>query len=93
VTTTDLLVLAPWLVFGAGLGAIGVRLFSRRGSGQHGSGQRGFGQRGFGPRGTARRRRRDTRLPHPPRRCPAMRDHGSWAAQPGRRPDGRREGR
>ena len=75
----DLLVLAPWLVFGAGLSAIGVRLLS---------------QRGFSQRGTARRRRRrGTRLPHPPRRCPAMRDHGSWAAQPGRRPDGRREGR
>ena len=77
-TTTDLLVLAPWLVFGAGLGAIGARLLS---------------QRGLSPRGTARRRRRDTRLPHPPRCRPAMRDHGSLAAQPGRRPDGRREGR
>ena len=74
----DLLVLAPWLVFGAGLSAIGVRL---------------LGQRGTSQRGTARRRRRDTRLRHPPRPCPAMRDHGSWAAQPGRRPDGRREGR
>jgi hypothetical protein len=74
----DLLVLAPWLVFGAGLSAIGVRLLS---------------QRGFSQRGAARRRRRDTRLPHPPRRRPAMRDHGSWAAQPGRLPDGRREGR
>jgi heme exporter protein D len=79
----DLLVLAPWLVFGAGLSAIGVRLL----------GQRGTSQRGTSLRGTARRRRRDTRLRHPPRPCPAMRDHGSWAAQPGRRPDGRREGR
>ena len=78
----DLLVLAPWLVFGAGLGAIAVRLLGRRGASQRGASQRG----------TARRRR-GTRLRHPPRRCPAMRDHGSWAAQPGRRPDGRREGR
>ena len=69
----DLLVLAPWLIFGAGLGAIGVRLLSQR--------------------GTTRRHRRDTRLQHPPRLDPAMRDHGSRAAQPGRRPDGRREGR
>jgi hypothetical protein len=30
VTTSDLLVLAPWLIFGAGLGAIGCRLLSRR---------------------------------------------------------------
>jgi hypothetical protein len=84
----DLLVLAPWLVFGAGLSAIGVRLLGRRGTSH-----RGTGQRGTSLRGTARRRRRDTRLRHPPRPCPAMRDHGSWAAQPGRRPDGRREGR
>ena len=62
----DLLVLTPWLVFGAGLGAIGVRLL---------------------------RQRRDTRLPHPPRLYPVMRDHGSWAAEPGRRPGGQREGR
>jgi hypothetical protein len=80
VTTTDLLVLAPWLVLGAGLSAIGVRLLSQRGS-------------LFTQRGAGRRRRRDTRLRHPPRHCPTMRDHGSWAAQPGRRPDGRREGR
>jgi len=84
----DLLVLAPWLVFGAGLSAIGVRLL-----GQRGTSQRGTSQRGASLRGTARRRRRDTRLRHPPRPCPAMRDHGSRAAQPGRRPDGRREGR
>jgi hypothetical protein len=89
VTTTDLLVLAPWLVFGAGLGTIGVRLFRRRGFGQRGFGQRGFGQRGTGQRGTGRPRPHDTRLPHPPRRCPAMRDHGSWAAQPGRPAEGR----
>jgi hypothetical protein len=73
VTTADLLVLAPWLIFGASLGAIGFRLLSRR--------------------GTSRRHRRDTRLRHPPRLYPAMRDHGCWAAPPGRRPDGRREGR
>ena len=84
----DLLVLAPWLVFGAGLSAIGVRLLGRRGTSH-----RGTGQRGTSLRGTARRRRRGTRLRHPPRPYPAMRDHGSWAAQPGRRPDGRREGR
>jgi hypothetical protein len=80
VTATDLLVLAPWLVFGAGLSAIGVRLLSQRGT-------------PFSQRGTGRRRRRDTRLRHPPRRRPTMRDHGSWAAQPGRRPGGRPEGR
>jgi len=83
VTTTDLLVLAPWLVFGAGLGVIGVRLFSRRGFCQH---------------GTARQRRRGTRLPRPPRRCPttALSHHaGSWKlggparAAAGRRPEGR----
>jgi hypothetical protein len=84
----DLLVLAPWLVFGAGLSAIGVRLLGRRGTSH-----RGTGQRGTSLRGTARRRRRGTRLRHPPRPYPAMRDHGSRAAQPGRRPDGRREGR
>jgi hypothetical protein len=89
----DLLVLAPWLVFGAGLSAIGVRLLGQRGTSQRGTSQRGTSQRGTSLRGTARRRRRDTRLRHPPRPCPAMRDHGSWAAQPGRRPDGRREGR
>lgn len=55
-TGSDLLVLAPWLIFGAGLGAIGFRLLRQR--------------------GTARRNRRDTRLPHP-RPDPAMRDHGS----------------
>lgn len=72
-TTADLLVLTPWLIFAAGLGVIGVRL--------------------RGQRGTTRRHRRDTRLRYPPRPCPVMRDHGGWAAQPGRRPDGRREGR
>jgi len=30
-TTADLLVLAPWLIFGGGLGAIGYRLLSLRG--------------------------------------------------------------
>ena len=30
-TTADLLVLAPWLIFGGGLGAIGCRLLSLRG--------------------------------------------------------------
>jgi hypothetical protein len=69
----DLLVLIPWLIFVAGLGAIGVRLLRQR--------------------GTTRRRRRDARLGHPAWLHPAMRDHGSWAAHPGRRPDGRREGR
>lgn len=69
----DLLVLTPWLIFGAGLGAIGWRLLSQR--------------------GRTRRHRRDTRLRHPSCLRPAMRDHGSWAAQPGRRPDGQREGR
>jgi hypothetical protein len=73
VTTADLLVLTPWLVFGAGLGAIGFRLLSQR--------------------GTSSRHRRDTRLRHPSRLYPAMRDHGGWATRPGRRPDGRREGR
>jgi hypothetical protein len=72
VTASDLLVLAPWLIFGAGLGAIGFRLFSQR--------------------RTARRNRRDTRLPRP-RPHPAVRDHGSVRPTRGRRPDGRREGR
>jgi hypothetical protein len=31
---TDLLVLAPWLIFGAGLGVIGFRLLSHRGAGR-----------------------------------------------------------
>jgi hypothetical protein len=31
-TMADLLVLAPWLIFGGGLGAIGYRLLSQRGS-------------------------------------------------------------
>lgn len=73
-TTADLLVLTPWLVFGAGLGAIGFRLLSQRGT-------------------SRRHHRRDTRLRHPPRLYSLMRDHGGWAAPPGRRPDGRREGR
>jgi hypothetical protein len=30
VTTADLLVLTPWLIFGAGLGVIGFRLLSQR---------------------------------------------------------------
>jgi hypothetical protein len=30
-TGTDLLVLAPWLIFGAGLAAIGYALLRRRG--------------------------------------------------------------
>ena len=76
----DLLVRTPWLIFGAGLGALGVRLLSQRGT-------------PFIQRGTGRRHRRDTRFRHPPRLHPAMRDHGSRAAPPGRRPDGRREGR
>jgi len=29
-TTADLLVLVPWLIFGIGLGAIGLRLLGRR---------------------------------------------------------------
>jgi hypothetical protein len=29
-TAADLLVLAPWLIFGAGLAVIGYRLLSRR---------------------------------------------------------------
>lgn len=69
----DLLVLTPWLIFGAGLGAIGLRLLRQR--------------------GRIRRHRRDPRLRQPSCLRPAMRDHGGWAAQPGRRPDGRREGR
>ena len=36
----DLLVLAPWLVFGAGLGAIGVRLLGRSGTSQRGTARR-----------------------------------------------------
>jgi hypothetical protein len=32
-TTADLLILVPWLIFGGGLGAIGCRLLSQRGSG------------------------------------------------------------
>ncbi len=70
---SDLLVLAPWLIFGAGLGAIGLRLLR--------------------PRGTARRHRRDIRLPHLRRPDSAMRDHGIQAAHPGQRPAGWREGR
>jgi hypothetical protein len=34
VTAADLLVLAPWLVFGAGLAAICYRLLRRRGAGR-----------------------------------------------------------
>jgi hypothetical protein len=34
-TTVDLMVLIPWLIFAAGLGVIGWRLLARRGTGRH----------------------------------------------------------
>jgi hypothetical protein len=36
--STDLLVLIPWLIFGAGLGLVGLRLLGRRGGGSRGDG-------------------------------------------------------
>jgi hypothetical protein len=49
-TGADLLVIAPWLVFGAGMAAIGYGLLSRRRT----SRRRGPGRRAFRDRGNRR---------------------------------------
>ena len=54
-TGADLLVIAPWLVFGAGMAAIGYGLLSRRRtSRRRGPGRRATGRRAFRDRGNRR---------------------------------------
>jgi hypothetical protein len=57
-TGADLLVLAPWVFFGAGLAAIGYGLMShgsrRRPLSRRTSGRRGLGRRGLCHRGSRR---------------------------------------
>jgi hypothetical protein len=53
-TGADLLVIAPWLVFGAGLAAIGYGLLSRRTSRRRSPGRRATGRREFRDRGKRR---------------------------------------
>jgi len=53
-TSADLLVIAPWLVFGAGVAAIGFGLLSRRTSRRRDPGRRARGRRAFRDRGKRR---------------------------------------